>query len=37
MLMLLFAFQIATDLFRRWWWRPVLAAIRVSAKTSRPE
>jgi len=37
MLMLLFAFQLVTDLVQRWWRsptrRPVLGAIRVSAKT----
>jgi hypothetical protein len=37
MMMLLFAFQLSTDLFRRWWRsptrRPVLSAIRVLART----
>jgi hypothetical protein len=39
MLMLVFAFQLATDLFQRWWRsptrRPVLSAIRVSTRTPR--
>ncbi|WP_283842560.1 hypothetical protein [Bradyrhizobium sp. G127] len=39
MLMLLFAFRLAADLFQRWWRsptrRPILDAIRVSTRAPR--